>query len=128
APHRSPHDRSLHLRRRPVHAAQQDHHHRGHGLRPHHPGRRPRPLPLRHPRPKPVLVHVGRHHPRRHRRRHPHRHPPTRRQLRRHRLHGTTRRPIHLRHQRLRRHPTPHHPLHHHRRPQPRSRQTSPRH
>ena len=62
------------------------HHHGGHGLRPHHARREPRALPVRHPRPAPVLVHVGRPGQGRHRRRRPGRHPPTRRQLRRRRL------------------------------------------
>ena len=46
----------------------EDHHHSGDGLRPHHPRRGSGAVPVRHARPAPVLVHVGRPDPRRHRR------------------------------------------------------------
>ena len=46
--------------RRPDGHRGQDHHHGGHGLRPPHHRRRADPLPVRHPGPGPVLVHVGR--------------------------------------------------------------------
>ena len=72
--------------RRPHPHRRQDDHHGGHGLRPHHPGPGPDPVPLRHPRPGPLLVHVGRPRTRRHRRRRPRRHPPPRRLLPRRRL------------------------------------------
>ena len=59
--------------------AHQGDHHGGHGLRPPHPGRGPRPLPVRHARPAPLLVHVGRPLPGRDRRHRAGRHRPARR-------------------------------------------------
>ena len=58
---------------------EQDHHHRGHGLRPAHARRRPGALPVRHAGPAAVLVHVGRPGARRDRRGRAGRHPPPRR-------------------------------------------------
>ena len=87
----------------------QDHHHGGHGLRPHHPRHRPDPVPVRHPRPGPVLVHVGRPVPGRHRRRGAGRHPPAGRLLPRRRLLRAARAAVRGRRQLLRRRsrPTP---------------------
>ena len=83
AAHRGPRDQRVGGRGRHLQGAVQDHHDGGDGLRPHHPGAGPRPLPLRHTRPAALLVHVGRPGQGRHRRHRPGRHPPPRRQLRR---------------------------------------------
>ena len=47
-------------RRRPLRRARQEDDHGRDGLRPSLPRLRPDPLPVRHPRSEPVLVHVGR--------------------------------------------------------------------
>ena len=54
----------------------QAHHHRGHGLRPDHAPRGPGAVPVRHPRPGPLLVPVGRAGHGRPRRGRARRHPP----------------------------------------------------
>ena len=58
-----------------VQGARQGDHDGRDGLRPHHDGDRPDPLPVRHARPDPVLVHVGRADARRAGRRRAGRHP-----------------------------------------------------
>ena len=54
------HDLAVGRDRRHRRRAGQDHDHGGHGLRPHHRRRAADPVPVRHPRPVAVLVHVGR--------------------------------------------------------------------
>ena len=60
ADHRGRHDQGERGDRRHGAGHRPRRHHGGHGLRPHHARRRPDPLPVRHPRPGPLLVHVGR--------------------------------------------------------------------
>ena len=80
----------------------QDDHHRRHGLRPHHAQRGPGAVPLRHARPGPLLVPVGRAGAGRARRGRARRHPAAGGLLRRDRLLRAPRHPLHRRRQLLR--------------------------
>ena len=90
------------------HVPDKTHHHGRDGLRPHHPGPGPDPVPVRHARPGPLLVHVGRPDPGRDRRRRAGRHPAAGRLLPGGGLLRGQRAAVRHRHQRLRREPAHH--------------------